>query len=276
MESIERAVAALVFAAVVTLHPLPALAYSTGITNVSGKQGSSCSACHLGGVSPSVHFEGPTEVAPGAIATFRFVVQSQSVSEQIAAGLDIATSAGKLAAVSGQGERVLSGEIIHTGPKGNDANGMASWDFTWQAPAQSGTATLFGAGNSVNLSGTSFGDMSATTTYQVAVADVATPTPTASPEVPTLTPTPTETPEPPPPTPTATPDPSIGVCVGDCDGSGDVTVNEIVSGVNIALGNSDLALCPTLDANQDGLVTVNELLQAVNAAVNGCPPAASQ
>jgi hypothetical protein len=113
------------------------------------------------------------------------------------------------------------------------------------------------------LSGNNFGDLSATTTYQVAVADVATPTPT-------------DTPEPPTPTPTATPDPPIGGCVGDCDGSGDVTVNEIVSGVNIALANGDLGVCPTLDANQDGQVTINELLQAANAAVNGCPPAAGQ
>lgn len=258
------------------IHTWPALAFSTGITGVSGKQGSSCSACHLGGVSPTVHFEGPTEVAPGATATFRFVVQSQSPSRQIAAGLDIATSAGKLTAASGQGEQLLGGEITHTGPKRNDASGMASWDFTWQAPAQSGTTTLFGAGNSVNLSGNSFGDLSATTTYQVSVADVATPTPTETPEVPTETPTPTDTPEPPTPTPTTTPDPPIGGCVGDCDGSGDVTVNEIVSGVNIALGNADLGVCPTFDANQDGQVTVNELLQAVNGAVNGCPPVASQ
>ena len=274
MESIARARAALVFTAVVMFHPWTVLAYSTGITGVSGKQGTSCSSCHLGGVSPAVHFEGPTEVAPGATATFRFVVQSQAPSEQIAAGLDIATSAGKLAAVSGQGEQLLSGEITHTGPKRNDASGMASWDFTWQAPAQVGSATLFGAGNSVNLSGNSFGDLSATTTYQVAVADVAIATPTDPPEVPTETPTPTATLE--PPTPSATPDPPISGCVGDCDGSGDVTINEIVSGVNIALDNGDLAACPSLDANQDGQVTVNELLQAVNAAVNGCPPATGQ
>ena len=215
-----------------------------------------------------MHFEGPTEVAPGATATFRFVVQSQSPSHQVAAGLDIATSAGTLAAVSGQGVRLVSGEITHTGPKKNDASGMASWDFTWQAPAQSGTTTLFGAGNSVNLSGNNFGDLSATTTYQITVAEIDTPTPTDTPEVPTETPTP----EPSAPTPTATP----GSCPGDCDGSGDVTVNEIVSGVNIALGNGDLGLCPALDANQDGQVTVNELLQAVNAAVNGCPRATGQ
>lgn len=267
-----RHIRALVFAALVVLHPWPGLAYSTGITGFSGKEGSSCSTCHLGGVSPTVHFEGPTEVAPGALATFRFVVQSQSPSQQIAAGLGIATSAGTLGTLSGQGVRLLSGEIAHTGPKRNDTSGMVSWDFTWQAPAQSGTATLYGAGNSVNLSGTNVGDLSATTTYQVTIADVA-PTATDTPEVPTETPMPTATAEPPTPTPTATPGPPIGGCVGDCDGSGDVTINEIVSGVNIALGNGDLGLCPTLDANQDGQVTVNELLQAVNAAVNGCPAA---
>ena len=59
-------------------------------------------------------------------------------------------------------------------------------------------------------------------------------------------------------------------CVGDCDDSGTVTVNELVRGVNIALGLSPVGDCGSFDANQDGNVTVNELVQAVNAALEGC------
>jgi hypothetical protein len=36
-------------------------------------------------------------------------------------------------------------------------------------------------------------------------------------------------------------------CVGDCDGSGDVTVNEIIIMVNIALGNVGIDTCTAGD-----------------------------
>lgn len=59
-------------------------------------------------------------------------------------------------------------------------------------------------------------------------------------------------------------------CVGDCNGDGVVTVNEIIIGVNIALGNQTLDQCPSFDANGNGAVTVDELIKAVNNALNGC------
>jgi hypothetical protein len=40
--------------------------------------------------------------------------------------------------------------------------------------------------------------------------------------------------------------------------------------VNIALGNSAVATCPSFDRNGDGEVTINELIAAVNAAQTGC------
>lgn len=83
------------------------------------------------------------------------------------------------------------------------------------------------------------------------------------------TPTPTVTATGGTPTPTFTPRPNG--CVGDCNGSGDVVVSELVVGVNIALGNQPIANCPAFDANGDGMVTVNELVQGVNNALNGCP-----
>lgn len=68
------------------------------------------------------------------------------------------------------------------------------------------------------------------------------------------------------PIPTATPRP----CRGDCDGSGNVTVDELVLAVNIALGQWHVSTCVNADTNGDGGVKVNELVAAVGVALNGC------
>ena len=101
----------------------------------------------------------------------------------------------------------------------------------------------------------------------------ATPTATASrtPTVPataspTATPTATETSSP-VPTPTVT----VIPCTGDCDRSHEVTVNEIITMVNIGLGNAALSTCTAGDANGSGEITVNEIIAAVNNGLNGCP-----
>jgi len=60
-------------------------------------------------------------------------------------------------------------------------------------------------------------------------------------------------------------------CAGDCNGGSDVTVDELVQCVNIALGNQPVSACPACDTSGDGTVTVDELVKAVNAALNGCP-----
>jgi len=88
---------------------------------------------------------------------------------------------------------------------------------------------------------------------------VNTPTPTA---------TATETRSAAPPTPTATPG---GSCVGDCDGSGTVTVSDIITGVNIVLGNLPVSSCPAFDADGSGTVTIGEIIQGVNNLLSGCP-----
>ncbi len=59
-------------------------------------------------------------------------------------------------------------------------------------------------------------------------------------------------------------------CVGDCDGNGSVAVNELITGVNINLGNRPVADCVAFDTNDDGMVAVNELIQGVNANLQGC------
>jgi hypothetical protein len=112
------------------------------------------------------------------------------------------------------------------------------------------------------------------TTARLTPTDTTTVTPTA-----TLTVTPFVTPTgKPPATATATPSPTVSptptvvlvTCVGDCDASGSVTVDEILTLVNIALGNAPVTTCEAGDANHDGHITVDEILTAVNNALNGC------
>lgn len=64
-------------------------------------------------------------------------------------------------------------------------------------------------------------------------------------------------------------------CTGDCNGNGIVTVDELLAGVNIALGVAPLSACASFDTNNDRRVTVDELLAAVNAALTGCAPTAT-
>jgi polyhydroxybutyrate depolymerase len=59
-------------------------------------------------------------------------------------------------------------------------------------------------------------------------------------------------------------------CVGDCDGSGTVTVDKLVKGVNIALGIAPLSACDMFDCNGNGKVTVDCLIKAVKDALSGC------
>lgn len=82
----------------------------------------------------------------------------------------------------------------------------------------------------------------------------------------TNTPTPTATPAPPTPTPT----PPATACAGDCNDDGQVTVEEIVQAVNIALGAAQLDICPVADTNGDGAVAVDDLVVMVKLAQLGC------
>jgi hypothetical protein len=62
-----------------------------------------------------------------------------------------------------------------------------------------------------------------------------------------------------------------GGCNGNCDYSGQVSVDDILKMVNIALGNDPMGSCPAGDSNGDGQITVDEILAAVNNALSGCP-----
>src|SRR5262249_58715806 len=82
------------------------------------------------------------------------------------------------------------------------------------------------------------------------------------------TPTATATVVPPSPTPTATesptatqvpsPTPTAIACVGDCNGDGVVTINELILAVNIALGDAPISACPAIDAHHNGQRTIHQ------------------
>jgi DNA-binding beta-propeller fold protein YncE len=59
-------------------------------------------------------------------------------------------------------------------------------------------------------------------------------------------------------------------CTGDCNGDHAVTINELLSGVNISLGGAVMSACAEFDRNGDGRVSVDELIAGVADALQGC------
>ena len=47
-------------------------------------------------------------------------------------------------------------------------------------------------------------------------------------------------------------------------------MEELVTAVSIALGETPLSACTPIDANADGVVTIDEVIRALNNALNGC------
>jgi CSLREA domain-containing protein len=101
-----------------------------------------------------------------------------------------------------------------------------------------------------------------------AVNVIPAPSPTTTP-TPSFTVTPTATMTPTSIPPSATP--AVPACLGDCNGDREVTVDEILVLVNIALGAQPTANCPAGDLNGDGEITVDEIIGAVNLALTACP-----
>jgi len=59
-------------------------------------------------------------------------------------------------------------------------------------------------------------------------------------------------------------------CVGDCNGDGVVTVSELITGINVELGNKPASACPAIDCNHFGGVFLLCTPLAVSNALNGC------
>jgi hypothetical protein len=96
------------------------------------------------------------------------------------------------------------------------------------------------------------------------------------------TPTPTDTTRPTPSrsaaasqTPTATPTPTVthtigNACVGDCDSSGDVAVNELITLVTIDLGSAEPSACAN-GIPSGSSVDITLIIKAVGYALTNCP-----
>jgi uncharacterized repeat protein (TIGR01451 family) len=63
---------------------------------------------------------------------------------------------------------------------------------------------------------------------------------------------------------------AVAACIGDCNGDAEVTVDELLTMVNIALGNANVSACTPGDDNHDNEITIDEILTAVNHALTGC------
>lgn len=64
--------------------------------------------------------------------------------------------------------------------------------------------------------------------------------------------------------------PAMDACAVDCDANAEVTIEELVAGVAIALGLQPVARCPHADVDADGQVSVEELVRGVRMGLEGC------
>src|SRR5262245_17331270 len=67
----------------------------------------------------------------------------------------------------------------------------------------------------------------------------------------------------------------VKTCTGDCDRNSAVTIDELITGVGLALNGTaaPFGSCQAFDANADGRVNIDELIGAVTHALSGCPSA---
>ena len=62
----------------------------------------------------------------------------------------------------------------------------------------------------------------------------------------------------------------VQTCASDCNMDGEVTIDEIITAINLALGAADVAPCFAADINRDGEITIDELVAGTNSALLGC------
>ena len=74
---------------------------------------------------------------------------------------------------------------------------------------------------------------------------------------------------------TLSPGIATGACAGDCGTDGSVSVDEVITLVNLALNGGSVAACAPGDGDGDGSITVDEIVIAVTHALTGCPDSAT-
>ena len=219
--------------------------------------------------------EGLFALAPGTSVSFVAVAIDDAASVKIGSTVvDVAAESAPLGAASG----------LHVHPE-------------WQVQAPEGVVGAYPVTFKLTTTASAYSESEpytmvlsngAATSPSPTTQPSNTPTPTATPSMPptptstattepTATGEPTATAEPTatdtaPAVETASPTPSIPPtsCAGDCNGDRAVTVNELITGVNIVLGSAALDTCRAFDRNGDGSVEIAELIQGVNALLGGC------
>jgi hypothetical protein len=71
-------------------------------------------------------------------------------------------------------------------------------------------------------------------------------------------------------TPDGTPPTAGPPCVADCNDDGEVTIAELTTVLNMALGNLPLSACPAGDGDGSGQIDIPDIIAAVGKALNGC------
>jgi hypothetical protein len=110
-----------------------------------------CTPCH-GTAAKTVTVVGITGLpaggyVPGQTYTLGFTVTHPTYTK---AGYNLISSAGILAAITGTGSKISSGQLTHNAVKVAIA-GICAFPFTWTAPAAgAGAVTFSGVGNAVN------------------------------------------------------------------------------------------------------------------------------
>jgi len=61
------------------------------------------------------------------------------------------------------------------------------------------------------------------------------------------------------------------VRAGDCDRSGNVTVDEVITSVSVGLGETPVSMCYEADIDSSDSISVDEIITGVNSALNGLP-----
>jgi CSLREA domain-containing protein len=180
-----------------------------------------------------------------------------STSTATATGVDLTPT--QTATPTGTGSASESPTLTPTTP----STATSTESPATESPGTTATVTPTATTTSlITPSVTSTATATDTATATATVVTAETPTVTAS-----LTTTPTATPSP-SETPSASPTPTP--CAGDCDDSGDVSVAEVITMANIALGTALPSTCLPGDLNGDAQITIDEILAAVGNSLAGC------
>ncbi|MDH5324459.1 MAG: c-type cytochrome [Gammaproteobacteria bacterium] len=148
--------------------PQQATALSSGITGQSGNPntnaGSSCSACHTGGIPPSISLNGAINMEAGSSAGFTLIM---SGGQQNLGGFNISATAGTL--TPGSSNMVLEQrELKHSSPY-SVGNAGVEWTFTFTAPVTTGVVTLYAAVVSADNDATMEGDSVALSSLDIEI-----------------------------------------------------------------------------------------------------------